>query len=179
MFLKPSVINTPSKMKKLPGILIVLLMAGQWAMAQSTVTTFVFVRHAEKADDGTKDPDLSPEGRKRADNLANLLASQKFAALLSTGYKRTQQTAAPLSAKLGIPVATYRNLTDAGLDSLATKYKGETILVVGHSNTVPVMANHLLNEQRYKPFQDSEYGNLLVISVAKPGEAGKLLHLSY
>lgn len=181
MFPKPSATNTRSNliMKKQLITFLIALCASAVAVAQSEVTTFVLVRHAEKADDGTKDPDLAPEGKQRAERLAQALSQQKFSAALSTDFKRTQQTAGPLVAKHALTLTKYKNLTDAGLDSLAAKFKGGTILIVGHSNTVPVMANNLLNEQKFKPFDDKDYGNLLVITVAKPGDAGKLLHLVY
>lgn len=164
---------------KILSFTICLSMFAALASAQSEVTTFVLVRHAEKADDGTRDPDLSPEGKQRADKLAQLLSHQQVNVALSTDYKRTTQTVAPLVAKQGLTLVKYRTLTDAGLDSLALKHKGATVLIVGHSNSVPAMANHLLNEKKLNQFDESDYGNLLVISVAKPGEPGKLTHLTY
>jgi broad specificity phosphatase PhoE len=166
-------------MKKIIFALFLSVGTFTFVNAQSDVTTFVLVRHADKADDGTKDPDLAAEGKQRAERLAQLLSQQKIDAAMSTDFKRTQQTAGPLVAKQGLTLTKYKNLTDAAMDSLATKYKGATVLIVGHSNTVPTMANHLLNEQKFKMFDDKDYGNVLVITVANPGEAGNVLHLSY
>jgi len=53
------------------------------------------VRHAEKARTGDKDPDLSLEGRKRADALAHILKDSQITAIFVTEFKRTQKTAAP------------------------------------------------------------------------------------
>ena len=105
----------------------------------SAVTTFVIVRHAEKGTDDAKDPSLSEAGRKRAQNLAGLLSRTPLAAAYATGYKRTQQTAQPTADAHAIPVTTY----DAQLlaATLAVRLRAAhahgTVLVVGHSNTVP------------------------------------------
>jgi hypothetical protein len=38
------------------------------------------------------------------------------------------------------------------------------VLVVGHANTTPVLANHLYGEQYYtSTFDESDYDNLIVI----------------
>ncbi|MEX2234300.1 MAG: hypothetical protein WD824_19200 [Cyclobacteriaceae bacterium] len=34
----------------------------------SGITTFILIRHAEKGDDGTRDPDLKAEGNERVNN---------------------------------------------------------------------------------------------------------------
>ena len=49
-------------------LLSLLLLAGATSLAQET-TTFILVRHAEKADDGTRNPPLSEVGVQRANDL--------------------------------------------------------------------------------------------------------------
>ena len=47
-------------------------------------TTFILVRHAEKAQDGTKNPPLNEAGKVRANELAEMLSNQSVEALYST-----------------------------------------------------------------------------------------------
>lgn len=101
--------------------------------------TFVVVRHAEKSSDDAKDPSLSEAGLRRADRLALRLADEPLVAAYATGYRRTQSTAAPAAKAHGITVTVY----DAQLPApafasrLRAAHARGTVLVVGHSNTVP------------------------------------------
>ncbi len=56
---------------------------------------------------------LSGEGRAQAARLADALASRPVAAVVSSPVQRAQETAAPVAARLGLPV-----LTDDALDEL-------------------------------------------------------------
>src|SRR5438093_7590296 len=62
----------------------------------------VIVRHAEKAASDGGDPDLSPAGRARAEELARILKDSGITAIFTSEFKRTQQTAAPIAASTGI-----------------------------------------------------------------------------
>ncbi|MEP1094066.1 MAG: phosphoglycerate mutase family protein [Cyclobacteriaceae bacterium] len=142
-------------------------------------TTFILVRHAEKADDGTRNPPLNEVGKERALNLAALLENQDIAALYSTPYKRTQETLQPLAQKKGLETSEYK--PRAGADWLAKLYgdhSGGTVVIVGHSNTIPNLANHLLGNETFTQFDEKEYSNLIVIVGSEVGN-GKLVRLSF
>ena len=69
------------------------------------MTTIILIRHAEKNIEPTNpDPDLSPFGQARAQELARMFADAGVKAIYATQYKRTQQTVKPLFNKLGIAV---------------------------------------------------------------------------
>jgi phosphohistidine phosphatase SixA len=72
------------------------------AAACYPTTTIVLVRHAERPP-GT-DPDLLPEGRRRAGDLARALERSQVSAIYHTSLKRTKQTAESLSARSGVPL---------------------------------------------------------------------------
>ena len=72
--------------------LVSILLAFSVASAQPIV---VIVRHAEKAANDPKDPDLSEAGRERAQTLARILKDGHITAIFTTEFKRTQETAAP------------------------------------------------------------------------------------
>ncbi len=163
-------------------LLILSLLVGH--AAHSQITTFILIRHAEKAvaDDmksmDTKDPDLSEAGRQRALRLAAMLKETKLDAIYSTNYKRTQNTVAPLAAAKGIAVTTYEPKKGEVIDEMLKKHAGGTVVVCGHSNTTPWVANYLLGKEELKDFEDTEYGNVLVVEVMERGR-GKLVWLKY
>jgi broad specificity phosphatase PhoE len=134
--------------------------------------TFVLVRHAEKADDGSKDPPLTSAGEARAQTLAAGLGEAPLRAVYATAYKRTQATAAPSAGAHSLPVATY----DAKLPArdfaaqLRREYRNGTVLVVGHSNTVPDIAAALC-QCSVLPIDDAEYDRRITIHVDAQGRA--------
>lgn len=163
--------------------LIFSLLVYQRAHSQS-ITTFILVRHAEKASAeemkklDAKDPDLSEAGRQRALKLAALLKETKVDAIYSTNYKRTQNTVAPLAMEKGIVVEGYEPNKGEAIDAMMKQHSGGTVVVCGHSNTTPWVANYLMGNDDLKNFDDSDYGNVLIIEVLERGKA-KLVWLRY
>lgn len=143
------------------------------------ITTFILVRHAEKADDGTDDPPLTASGEARAQHLSFILQQSGVTAIYSTPFKRNQATAAPLASRLGLPVEAYdpnRNVTDF-LNETRQKHAGQKVLITGHSNTVPAMLNALSGSNNYTDLAENAYDDLFVVELA--GEANSILHLKY
>jgi broad specificity phosphatase PhoE len=163
-------------MKKV--FVILLLFASTLSFAQET-TTFILVRHAEKASDGTSDPGLTEEGAARANNILSMFLQTEITAIYSTNYKRTKMTVAPLAEakKLGIEIYDPGHLKEFSLKLLGDN-PGGTIIISGHSNTTPTLANLLLSAEKFEQFEDSDYGNLLIITTNGKSKA-KLLHLRY
>jgi 2,3-bisphosphoglycerate-dependent phosphoglycerate mutase len=148
------------------------------AQQQSAITTVILIRHAEKGDDGTKDPDLSADGQARAKRLAVILKDTKIEAIYSTNYKRTKNTVLPLSADKGIDIQLYDPMKTQAIDEIMNKYKGKTIVITGHSNTTPWTANYLLGNGDIKDFADDDFDNILIVSSEAP-KRGTLTWISY
>lgn len=111
------------------------------------LTTIVFVRHAEKASDGTEDPPLTDAGRQRADCLAQMLASSEITHLFTTPYQRTRATLAPLADALGKPAEVIAaDAPDRWLEALKTLPPGAHAVVAAHSNTIPALVDALGGE---------------------------------
>ncbi len=164
-------------MKK-PILLFLTILLASFVIAQDQ-TTFILVRHAEKADDGTRNPPLNEDGKNRAQNLASLLENQEISALYSTPYKRTRDTVRPLAEIKGLETMEYE--PRAGEDWLAKLYADHsngTVVIVGHSNTIPSIANKLLGGETFSQFDEKEYNNLIVIVGTEVGK-GKLVRLSF
>ena len=163
-------------MKKLSFLLFLLVSV--LAHTQET-TTFILVRHAEKADDGTQNPPLTKEGVMRANDLLELLESAEVTAIYSTDYNRTQQTVAPLAMEKEMDILSYGLKDPEGmLATILSTHSGGTVVISGHSNTTPSLANVLLGKEKFQQFDDEDYGNILVITTAELGK-GSLLHLRF
>lgn len=142
-------------------------------------TLFVIVRHAEKATDDPKDPTLSETGRARALRLAERLVDQRVSAVYATAYRRTQLTAAPTALAHGVEVQTYAAVAPAAdfAAELRAQHTAGSVLVVGHSNTVPAIAGALCACE-VAPLREDEYDRLITIRVGRNGEA-KLEEIRY
>ena len=165
-------------MKKLSLFVFIIVCLVQNVSAQTELTTFVLVRHAEKGSDGTDDPELKPEGNERAKKFAALFAQANIDAIYSTRFKRTKNTVTPLAQSKGLEVQVYESMKPEVLDELITKHAGKTVVIGGHSNTVPQIANVLLGKNEFQQFSDTEYGNILVITLVKRGD-GRVVRLMY
>ena len=159
--------------------LAIVLAISVQAFAQSQITTFILVRHAEKGEDGTKDPDISEEGKKRANRLAEMLSKTSITAIYSTAYKRTRNTVAPLAGAKGLEVLHYDPLKGEAIDKMLKDHAGQTVVISGHSNTIPWTANYLTGNNELKDFADNDYTNFLVVSVVKKGTNTNVTWLTY
>ncbi|MCR9132045.1 MAG: histidine phosphatase family protein [bacterium] len=138
---------------------------------QADETLLIFVRHTEKADDGTRNPPLSFEGIERANALVSKLVNTPLAAIYSTDYKRTIMTATPTAFHFELPVLTYdfSNL-DAFLDGVIAENRGKAVLIVGHSNTTPRLINMVLREDKLSQIDEKQYGDLFWVYIKSMGE---------
>ncbi|WP_020570579.1 phosphoglycerate mutase family protein [Neolewinella persica] len=137
---------------------------------QDEVSTFILVRHAEK--DFDRDPILTEKGTERAERLKEMLKNTSLDAIYSTDTRRTQLTAAPTAKELDLEVISY---SPAELQlfakELKRKFRGKTVLIVGHSNTTPAMANYLADTDKNPRFSELDYTNLYVVTIPTVGKA--------
>src|SRR5688572_9324376 len=68
--------------------------------------TIILVRHAEKVD-ASRDPELSAEGRQRAERLRRVIKKYKPGAVYSTDFKRTRDTVSPVASSRNLQIQTY------------------------------------------------------------------------
>lgn len=134
-------------------------------------TTVYVVRHAE-AEHAGDDPDLTDVGIARAEALASLLRSADLDAVYSSPMQRTMQTAAPTAVVHELDVSPYRpNDADGLAERIARDHVGQTLLVVGHSNTVPMIVASL-SAGTIDDIAHDEYDNLYVVTIVPTGEVG-------
>lgn len=120
------------------------------------------VRHAEKL--AGDDPELSEQGRWRAVRLADRLADAGIERIFSTDTKRTRATAAPLAEKLGLEIELYDHRRQHEL-AARLRAGSETVLVVGHSNTIDTFVK-ALGADPGPPVGDDEYDRLYAVRLA-------------
>lgn len=140
-------------------------------------TNIYLVRHAEKADDGTKDPALTETGADRSERLAAFLSDANIKYVYSTDYQRTRNTAAPLAAAIGSSVNIYDPSDLSVMASIVDSLKGNNILIVGHSNTTPNLTNLIIGEEKYQPIDESDYSNLFILTKIGNRVISQHLHL--
>ena len=137
-------------------------------------TTVIVVRHAEKAAEPAADPPLTAAGVARAEALSEAVRGLPVTAVVSTNFVRTRSTAAPLAARLGLtPEIVDARAPDHARQVAAgvlARHRGETVVVVGHSNTVPDIVA-ALGAPKPASICDSEYDNLYVVRVPVSGPA--------
>ena len=109
--------------------------------------TIVFVRHAEKASDGTQDPPLTEVGEMRAQCLVTMLRSFGATHVFATEFVRTQATVEPLAEAVDLSVEVI-SAADAHAWSRALEGlpPGARAVVAGHSNTIPALVQALGGE---------------------------------
>ena len=138
-----------------------------------TKKNIIPVRHAEKdvsatADPG--DPNLSPEGLRRAERLVKKIKKYKPGAVYSTNYLRTLDTVAPMAKRRRKQVQIYDPKKPEELIDRIMKSKTKRFLIVGHSNTIPALANLLIKKELFQNLDDSEYGVIWIIRIRKSKE---------
>lgn len=133
--------------------------------------TYIVLRHGEKVDDGSRDPALGEAGQARAARIAATLRDAPLEAVYATAYRRTQSTAAPAAAAHGLEVRTYEAGSPAAAFAaeLRAAHPRGTVLVVGHSNTVPALAAALC-ACPVAPMAEDAYGRWIEVRVAPDGQ---------
>ena len=162
-------------------VLIALLSAVGFSSSVSAVDqtsmTVILVRHAEKKiEPENKDPDLSPAGLARAQELVRIFSNTGITAIYATQFKRTQQTVKPLADKLGLPVTQVesKNTTEL-VKQIRARNSGQVVFIAGHNNSVPEIIAALGGPQ-LPIIPETEYDNLYILTVQGDGSA-KLLKL--
>ncbi len=152
--------------------LFLLTCATASSFAQHKKLTIILLRHAEKDLSPGADkvnPDLTPEGKQRAQNLVKKINKYKPTAIYSSDFIRTKSTVAPLAEKRKLTVQIYdpRKLDD--LAALIIEGKFKSVVVVGHNNTTPALANLLIKQEKYQALAETVYNKIWIIKVKKNG----------
>ena len=146
--------------------------AGENLFAQHRDITVILLRHAEKnkaEEEFSPDPNLSEEGKARAEKLVSTIGSYNPDAIFSTAFKRTRSTVAPLASRgdwrMMAQYYDHRNLKQ--IADLVMQGKYQRVVIVGHNTTTPALANLLIGQEKYKALAETEYDKIWIIKIKK------------
>ena len=122
------------------------------------------IRHAEKdrSDPLNKNPHLNEKGIERSLLWNGYFENKEVNSIYSTNYNRTIETVLPISIAKGIKPIIY-SASKINYESFLKKEKGNTVIVVGHSNTIPGFVNKLIEDDYYKQINDTVNSNLYIV----------------
>ncbi len=163
---------TPLWLSALAALVVIAFATWLWSTADAT--TIIVVRHAEKMA-GT-DPALTTAGKERAQRLAALFGDAahpgRVDAVYVSGWRRTQETAAPLAARLGItPIVLKDDDPRAIARRLLRENRGHRALIVWHADAIPDIVERLSGERDLPRLGDDEYGTIYIVTVPAIGRA--------
>lgn len=142
-------------------------------------STFYLIRHAEKdrSDSANTNPHLTEKGLLRAEKWSTVFKNISFDAVYSTDYNRTRETALPSVIKNNLNLTIY-NPKNINIPEFLNDNKGKNVLIVGHSNSTPTLANTILKKEMYNDIDDDNNGNLYTITITEDKITSNLLYIN-
>ena len=119
--------------------------SGQWVgepIGGGEATYVYLMRHAETTGIGSN-PSLSPQGVLRVANLQAFFTNVHIDAFFSSHLVRTIETLEPLATERGLTVDVIANGDPTLTVQAIQAHPGETLMIAGHSNTIPVIIQML------------------------------------
>ncbi|MFN2530205.1 MAG: phosphoglycerate mutase family protein [Pyrinomonadaceae bacterium] len=161
------------------ALLVSVIAFAYFATFARPVTTVILLRHAEKnIEPNNPNPDLSPAGVIRSQELARMLAGAGINAIFATQYKRTQQTVEPLANRTGVPVTVIDAKQSADLaKEILTNHRGQLVVMAGHNNTVPEVIT-ALGGPAFGIIPENEFDNMFIVTIYRFGKA-KVVKIKY
>ncbi len=128
--------------------------------------TYYLIRHAEKVrtDPNDQDPSLDIKGMLRSKRWAAYFEPIKIDQIYITKYIRTKQTVSLIAQQKQVSPIRYEPNTIYSEEFLK-QTNGKTVLIVGHSNTIPQLVNKLIGEEKFKDMDDSDNSTLFKVTI--------------
>jgi len=151
--------------------------------------TVYLVRHAERADEPRQDPPLTEKGALRSQELARILSNANIKAIITSQFLRTKQTAEPVAKQANVAVTSIslssnpsnpRMISEQSTAEVTNKILergGESVLVIGHSNSIPDVIK-MLGGDVSPVIDEKKFDDLFVVTVYGKGKA-KVAHMKY
>lgn len=133
---------------------------------QNKNKTIFFVRHAEKELVPEKDPALTTDGVIRSVDLSAWFKNKALDTIFSTSYLRTIETARPVSEAKNLKIGTYDAKNSEAFATMLMELEMDTILVIGHSNTILEQIEALGAERPQPEIRENEYDKIFEFRVS-------------
>jgi broad specificity phosphatase PhoE len=155
---------TPMRFRRL---LIVLFLCLTVPLASTAQEAVFIVRHAEQGLDG-EDPPLTEAGHQRAVRLPSVLRDAGIRVIYTSETRRTIQTAEPAAKALAVESRIVpRREIDALVSRLAAHHAQDRVLIISHSQTIPMLLKALGHTGEMVVNRD-EYDSMFVV-IPRPG----------
>ena len=150
-----------------------------FSIPENDCSTFYLIRHAEKVriNKTDRDPALNEKGMIRALNWRDFFIDKDISKIYSTNYKRTLETVKPIEVAMGLTAILY-SPSSIDYKNFISSNKGEIVLVVGHSNTIPEFVNELINDQVYSQIDDLNNSNLYIVNLCDSSISHRLIKVN-
>ena len=150
-----------------------------FSIPENDCSTFYLIRHAEKEriNKSERDPKLNEKGIIRALNWKDYFIDKDISKIYSTNYKRTLETVKPIEKAIGLTAILY-SPSNIDYKNFILSNKGEKVLVVGHSNTIPGFVNELINDQVYSQIDDLNNSNLYIVNLCDSSISHRLIKVN-
>jgi 2,3-bisphosphoglycerate-dependent phosphoglycerate mutase len=138
----------------------------------SLVKIIYLIRHAEK-DTAKNDPYLNKTGLDRAAKLTQIMRQTFLDGVYTTYSNRTVQTIDSITQYKGLSMQIYSNESlKARFSEVKTSPELNRVLVVGHSNNIPAIANYL-SESKYftKIIDEKVFDNFYIVTRYRGGSS--------
>lgn len=148
-------------------------------LGDSLLKVYYLIRHAEK-DTQKNDPILSEAGVKRAERLTEIMRQSWLDAVYTTLTSRTMLTVDSITQYKGLSnnIYTNDNMKETFTEVMNSPSVNR-ILIVGHSNTIPPLANFLYGKTHFhKTIDDKTYDNFIIV-VQQRDSTKKVYELKY
>lgn len=127
---------------------------------------YYLIRHAEKVrtDPKNEDPKLNEDGMARAKTWEAYFKPIQIDEIYTTDFLRTKQTVSNIAKQKKMSPQIYNQNTIYS-DEFLRKTNGKSVLIVGHSNTIPFLVNKLINEEKYIDMDDGDNSTLFKVTI--------------
>ena len=158
--------------------LFVLFLFFTFDLSSQGCSEFFLIRHAEKdrTNPDNKNPNLNEKGKLRALKWVEVFKKLELDKIYSTNYYRTLETVKPISKKIKKKISFY-SASKINYDKFLADNYNKKVLIVGHSNTIPVFVNGLIKQKIYDQIDDRNNSNLYIVKICHNSISHNLLYI--
>jgi phosphohistidine phosphatase SixA len=148
-------------------VAIILAFAAVSCSKDNEKKVIYMVRHAEKDVVPKNNPPLTTDGVIRSVDLASWFKDIEIDTVFSTDFVRMRETAKPLTELQNLEISLYKAKDFEGFAKALRNMKVDTILVIGHSNTILEQIEAMGLERPQEEIKENEYDKIFELRLGK------------